>query len=92
MTITTLANHDHGTYFVNTEHSAYLVNLDDRYVTRTPVQGEASVLRGDASKVSLVRILRCEVGYSARFVVTGLAEVGPTLRTTSPVVSIEVTA
>lgn len=92
MTITTLASTDHGLYFVNTAHSAYLVDLDERFIVRTPAHDDAAQLRGDATKVTLLDILLCEVGYSARFAVTGIAEDGPTLRTTSPVVSIELAA
>ena len=88
--ITQLADTDHGSYFVNTRDSSYLINLDKGWLRRVTREGKE--LRGDNTQVTLLQVLRCQVGLGATFVLDGLAPVGTTTRRTSPVVSIEVAA
>lgn len=86
MTLTTLAPTDHGTYFVNTTHAAYLIDLDNQFLTRKPFEDSPTRFVTDGRKVRFDNILLCEVGYSARLVINN------SLYTTSVVETIEVAA
>ena len=81
-----------GRFFVNTEHSAYGVDLDGHTVTRIPFHDGAAFLRGDCDPVTLVEVRLCRVGLPAIFILDGLAPEGETIRTTTRVVSIEAAA
>lgn len=87
-----LHDSDAGRYFVNTEHSSYVIDLDGKTLKRVPRSPEASDLRGDEHEVDLMSIRKCEVGHHAVFQLTGLAPEVPTLRMTTLVHSIEVAA
>lgn len=83
-----LKDTDTGSYFVTTEHSVYMVDLDQRWLVRTPWVIDASTLRQDGSKVKLVAVKQCKVGHHAIFALDGLADSGPTSRLTTLVLSI----
>ena len=86
MTLTTLSTVDTGTYFVNTEHAAYLIDLDNKFLTRKPFDDSSPRFPTDGHKIRFADILLIEVGYSARLVINGH------MYTTSAVETIEVAA
>lgn len=92
MSVTTLSDVDHGVYAIRTEHSAYVVDMNERMLVRSPVEEGANDLRGDRDEVSLKQILTCEVGLPAVFVVKDLTPGVTTIRRTTRVVGIEVVA
>lgn len=81
-----LTNEETGRYCVNTFASSYEIDFDNRTIQRHSTK---NALRGDDKPVALDYIVRCVVGMSARFVLSGLAERGETERTTTVVLSIE---
>lgn len=72
-----------GRWSVLTQTSAYVLDLAAGTCTRSSVSGEA--LRGDDGPVALHAVVRCRVGEPLVLVLDGLAERGPTLRTSTPV-------
>lgn len=76
----------HGRWRVNTESSAYVLDLDTRTSTRRPGENDDSVdLRQDGKTVPLIRLVSCERGASAVLILDVRGDGIPTMRTTTPV-------
>jgi hypothetical protein len=94
----TLTLADAGIYTVVTASgSAYVIDTDARTALRTPSAAVAvealadpsEKLRKDGSAVALKSINTCTVGAPLILFIEGVAEVGPTLRRATTVISIE---
>jgi hypothetical protein len=83
----TLDNNSKGVWTVETAGSTYTFDMNKRDVSLVPGAAAGRLRRGYA-RVALVKILALEVGGPAVFIVTGLAEVGPTRRISTTVLSI----
>lgn len=54
---------------VVTEHSAYEVDTEAGTLRRYPIHADANDLEGDGEDLDVIRILRCEVGERAVFLI-----------------------
>lgn len=78
---------------VTTQSSSYVIDRDEGTLIRYPgppsLDWDVAALRRDQAHVRLIEIVHLKVGDPAVFLLDGLAAVGQTTRTTTPVVSIE---
>ncbi|TRW45593.1 hypothetical protein [Georgenia yuyongxinii] len=86
-----LTDEDTGRWWVTTEGSAYLVDLDARTVTRAPGQGSDGLttgLRRDGDPVPLLAIEQCRRAHPAVLVLDVRGDGVPTIRRTSLIIRI----
>ena len=70
---------------VITEHSAYEIDTEAKTMKRFPLHADAADLEGDGDDLDLLRVLRCELGDRAVFLVGNGEPGGAFLRVTTEV-------